>query len=340
MLSPEILYLKELVESGQTDKALGVGRDLLLRSNFSAAELAHINRLVACARFKGGDTIGAVPPATLAMKLATDLGLWDLHGTLCVELGQYYLNLRDPERARHFLSEYLMHQAKYHEALRLEPRIWANLGVTWAMEENHRQAVAAFRRAKAGFLEREEWRQALLLWPHLFSSARIASPDDLASLFRDMRRFAKQWKDKPDVVATYLLELGRNAFKKGRLWRAVTLGLRARELSSSQVGLRFQVHMFLAEAARQLGYLQDALGYALTARVIALQGQCYDLEFEAVELMHQLVQSGGRDLVVSLDRDYLAQGIDISRYVSRSFLSPRRTQRAERSIGRNETLTS
>ncbi|MFO7172495.1 MAG: hypothetical protein DIU70_005960 [Bacillota bacterium] len=322
MLSPEALYyLIELVETGQHQKALDLAEQLLQRSGHRPEDLAHLHRLVACARFNAGDAVGALPAWRSALHLARDLGLWDLVGTLCLELGQCHLSIREPREARRALSTYFLYEHRYREAARFQPRVWANLGAAWQMESHHSQAIPAFRRALSGFLRQGEIGFACQTWHQLLLSARAAAPREVPGLLRLLKRFAQAHRERPEVVALYLLEQGLWALDRGRYWRATSLGLRAREVGQKEPWLSFEVHMLLARASQALGLLEDALGFALSARVLALGAQQYDLEFEAAYLMCELIRVGGRELVQALDRSYLAQGINIGPYLSPSLLA-------------------
>ncbi|MCG0238531.1 MAG: hypothetical protein L6E13_04565 [Firmicutes bacterium] len=321
MLSPEALYyLIELVETGQHQKALDLAEQLLQRGGHRPEDLAHLNRLVACARFNVGDAVGALPAWRSALHLARDLGLWDLVGTLCLELGQCHLSIREPREARRVLSNYFLYEHRYRKATRFQPRIWANLGAAWQMENHHSQAIPAFRRALSGFLSQGELGFACLTWHQLLASARAAAPREVPGLLHLLKGFAQTHRGRPGVVALYLLEQGLWALDRGRFWRATSLGLRARELSQEEPWLAFEIHMLLARASQALGFLEDALGFALSARVLALGARQYDLEFEATFLMCELIRIGGRELVQALDRSYLAQGINIGPYLSPSLL--------------------
>lgn len=316
-----VAYLEELLSSNEYEKVLQLAEHMLGLPIDSAEELAQINHAICQARLALGEPLGAVPAGQMAAKLARDGQLFDLLGEVLLGLGQAHLAVRQYELALAVLFEYFEYQHRYGAAYRLQGNVWLEIGRANLRQGDAKQADWAFRRGlEAARTAADEGLAHRCRQGALEAGLQMGSLEHLPWLIAESGRYVRLHPADVESRVVYWRDKARYAQAKGRHERAVDLALRALDEGRGRLELQFGCHMVLCRSAAALGHHKDALGFALAARMAAIDCRRFELEFEAAEVMFELIRSHGTGLLQELDAEYLSHGLDLTRYVSESAL--------------------
>jgi tetratricopeptide (TPR) repeat protein len=108
--------------------------------------------------------------------------------------------------------------------------------------------------------------------------------------------------------ACYLLASGRPALAAARAFAVLD-----QAASLDQQG---RAQMILCQAALQQEKPVEAFAFALAARVSAIEGSHYSLEFDAAEVIFRLLRLHGSELLDEVAADFERQGVNIYDYLS------------------------
>lgn len=108
--------------------------------------------------------------------------------------------------------------------------------------------------------------------------------------------------------ASYLLASGRPALAAGRAFAVLE--------HSTGLDQQCRAQMILCQAALQQQKPVEAFAFALAARVSAIEGSHYSLEFDAAEVIFRLLRLHGSDLLEEVAADFERQGVNIYDYLS------------------------
>ncbi|HWI62571.1 MAG TPA: response regulator [Symbiobacteriaceae bacterium] len=99
---------------------------------------------------------------------------------------------------------------------------------------------------------------------------------------------------------------------------AVRAALSALQAAGGDLVRAFQCYILLMRCARVQGHHKDALNFAISARVAALEAQRHDMAFRATQAFGELYLSlgcEGERLLRQLEGEYREQGVDLTRYI-------------------------
>jgi hypothetical protein len=108
--------------------------------------------------------------------------------------------------------------------------------------------------------------------------------------------------------ACYLLASGRPALAAGRAFAALE--------QSTALDQQGRAQMILCQTALQQEKSVEAFAFALAARVSAIEGSHYSLEFDAAEVIFRLLRQHGSELLDEVAADFERQGVNIYDYLS------------------------
>lgn len=108
--------------------------------------------------------------------------------------------------------------------------------------------------------------------------------------------------------ASYLLASGRPAMAAGRAFAVLE--------QATALDQQGRAQMILCEAALQQEKPVEAFAFALAARVSAIEGSHYSLEFDASEVIFRLLRLHGSELLNEVAADFERQGVNIYDYLS------------------------
>lgn len=323
-MAPEVQWLRELLKQEDWQKALKVAEQLLVRGGYSALELAEINYAVCRARAHSQELLGAIPAGLLAEKLAADQGNWDLFGRAALVVGVCYIRTRRCVEGRDHLLQYFHHFDKYSDAREIEGRVWQNLGMAYYHQGRLQEAIGLFQRARAFHGEHGDLELLYVTDRHLVMCYLDVDMDKVSQVLRELRAYRRKYPADQVLKLEYLWCRAIYALRTGAHGWAASFCLSGLMCQEKSAAGEFHLKMTLSEALAGLGSYKDALGYALSARITALQARHYDLEFLATEAMYNLMASHGGNLIHELDAEYLGVGLDISPYLDTIALPERR----------------
>lgn len=316
-----------LLEDGEFKKCLRLAEQLMLRGGWSLSEMATINLAICRCRLGMQDPYGAIAAGMLAVKLAKDTGEHDLLGRALLNLGTAYVGIRQYDQALQQFYTYLDFLPQYDEARRLEGAIWRHIGVTHQRKLESTQALEALNRARAWFAHRSIdystfacGHDMINTYLQLNETDPLTSLESVKELLAQQKTLARRNPLEPYYRGTYLLDLAAYYHHEGRLARARVAANKALEVYKGDRVHAFHCHLVLHRCAIDKGEARQALGHALAARIQAVEGRFYELEFLASQAMADVIREQGPDMVRKLDQEYLAQGVDLGQYLSPSIL--------------------
>lgn len=316
-----------LMEDGDFQSCIRLAELQLLRGGFTLPELAKVNLVVCRSRLGLHDASGAVAPGLLAIKLARDTGEWDVLGRALLNVGSAFIGIREYDQALHQLYSYFEYRHYYASAARFEGAVWKSIGVAHQRKLETEQAVDAFQRARTWFARRDVDLSVFtcthdLIATYLQHAAQggAHSLEAVAELLQNQREIVLKYPDDTYYRGTHLSDQAAYYLQAGRYRRAIVCALKAMEVRQGDPELAFYCHMVLHECSKVMGDSKQALGYALAARVQAIQARHFELEFLASQAMVEVIRQKGARVVRELDDEYQAMGIDLRQYLSPSLL--------------------
>lgn len=319
--------LMQLLDQGEYEKCLKAAEQQLFKGGYTIAQLAQINMVICRCRVALNDPYSAVPSGLLASKLARDVGDWDTLGRTLLSLGTALVGVRQFDQALHHLYSFFEHLLHYKESRRLEGAIWKSIGVAHQRKLESGRALEAFTRARDWFSKNGMDRSAFsvthdMLNTHLqlIETDENASVLPVADLLAFERAMVKKHATESYYASTHYLDRANVYFMEGRIGRAIICAMKSMEVLKNDHLVNFHGHMVLHKCTKALGNAKQALGYALAARVAALQAKHFDLEFIASQAMAEVIRKQGLEVVRELDEEYRSMGIDLAQYISPALL--------------------
>ncbi|MDB4895810.1 MAG: hypothetical protein JWN15_2072 [Firmicutes bacterium] len=320
-------YLLKLMEDGEFQTCMQLAEQQLHKGGLTLAELAKVNLAICRCRLGLHDTYGAIPSGLLAVKLARDTNEWDVLGRALLNLGTAFVGIRQYDHALHHFYSYFEHLHKYTTAHRFEGAIWKHIGITHQRKLETDQAIDALHRARKWF-EKQAIDVSVFTCTHDIVNTVLqkhqADPETSLAPAEEMLKaefaLVRKYPDDTYYRATYLHDKAAHYLRADRIPRAMVCAMKAMEIRKGDHDLAFHCHMVLHRCCRLVGDAKQALGYALAARVQALQAHHYEFEFLASQAMAEVIREQGSRVVQELDAEYQAMGIDLSQYMPSSLL--------------------
>jgi len=320
-------YLVQLMEAGEFEKALRLSEQILLRGGMTLSEMAKLNLVICRCRLGVNDAYGAVNSGLLAVKLARDTRDWDLLGRALLNVGTAYIGTRQYDLALQHFYGFMEHRAQYTTAARFEGAVWRSIGVAHQRKLETSLAIDALNRARQWFAKLGSDHSAFACmhdlihtYVQLHRSDPAHSLDPVAKLLEEARLVVRKYPGDSYFRGYYLYDRAIYYLHSRKLGRALVCAMKAMETHKGDHLLNSNAHMILCECNRVMGDTKQALGYALAARVEAIHGRHYELEFIAAQTMAEIIRKQGTEAVRELDLEYQAMGIDLGQYLSPSLL--------------------
>ncbi|HLN60410.1 MAG TPA: hypothetical protein VK464_02580 [Symbiobacteriaceae bacterium] len=319
-------YLVQLMEAGEFEKCLRLAEHQLLEGGMSLTELATLNMVICRCRLGVNDPYGAINSGLLAAKLAGDTHQWDTYGRVLLNVGTAYMGTRQYDLALQNLYSYFERQHYYVESRRFEGAVWRGIGIAHQRKQESRLAIDALKKAYHWFAKQGVDQSAFSTLHDLVHTylqvfdTKGGSLDQVHELLTDQKKIARKYPGDSYFRAYYLNDQSAYYLRARRWGRALVCAYKALDIRKNDHILAFHAHMNLCHGYRELGEAKQALSYALAARVSALQGRHYDLEYIAAHTMADLIRKQETELVRQLDEEYAAMGIDLGQYLSPALL--------------------
>lgn len=321
-------YLVQMMEDGEFQKCLKHAEQQLLRGGMTLAQMATLNLVICRCRLGVNDPYGAINSGLLAIKLARDTQEWDTLGRSLLNVGTAYTGTRQFDLALHHFYSFFEHLHLYKESRRFEGAIWRSIGVAHQRKLETDRAIQALNRARHWFAKQGADQSAFSCLHDLIHTYiqmhDTKQPGSSLNLVVDLlaaeRAIGAKNPSDNYFRSYYLYDQAAYYLRCKRIPRAIVCAMKAMEVRRGDRQLNFQANMVLCECNRELGDFKQALGYALAARVEAIQGKHYEMEFIAAQAMVELIRQQGAEVVRELDKEYSAMGIDLGQYLSPSLL--------------------
>lgn len=320
-------YLFQLMEEGQFDKCLRLSEQTLLRGGMTLAEMAKLNLIICRCRLGLHDSYGAINSGLLAVKLARDLKEWDVLGRALLNVGTAYMGTRQYSQALQHFYGFLENVHMYSTARRFEGAIWRSIGVAHQRNLESDRAIDALNRGYKWFAKQGADHSAfscihdlIHTYLQLHETDPTFSLDPVSELLDQERRLARKYPTDAFFQGIYQYDRAAHYLRLRRYGRAMVCAMKALDICRTDFQLTSSAHMILYECSRDLGDTKQALGYALAARVEAIRGRHYDLEFVAAQAMADIIRKQGTEAIRELDLEYQAMGVDLSQYLSPALL--------------------
>lgn len=317
-------YLVQLMEEGEFEKCLRLSEQLLLRGGMTLVEMARLNLVICRCRLGLQDSYGAINSGLLAVKLSRDLKEWDTLGRALLNVGTAYMGTRQFDLALQHFYSYLENVHHYSTSRRFEGAVWRSIGVAHQRKLETSRAVDALTRAQQWFVKQGADHSAFscihdLVHTHLQireTNPGFSGDDPVPALLEQERRLVRKYPSDTFFQSIYQYDRATHYLRCRRYGRAMVCAMKALDIAKTDHQLTSNAHMVLYECSRDLGDTKQALGYALAARVEAIRGRHYELEFLAAQAMAEIIRKQGTDMIRELDLEYQSMGVDLGQYLS------------------------
>lgn len=309
--------LTSLLESGEYRRCLEEALVLLDRGDHDAQSEARIQAAICRSRLELTDYFGAVRAGQQAVDLAGGAEAFDLLGFALVDLGTAYGQIHHPVQATSVFERYLSELAIFTAARCMEGTVLRRLADALQQAGRPSEALKRLWEAYEWFERYGDEKSAVdcrraAIRIHL----DLAEPEETVSLIREGDRYLETHPWDREFLIAHLLDRAQFFMATGRHQESIQEAFRALETQGAETVQVCEAQLILSQNALALNRPKDALNFALAARVTAIDGRCYDLEFEASEILFRLLRERGGQLVHELEGDYQEQGVDVYHYLS------------------------
>jgi len=315
-------YLVQLMEEGRFEQCLRLAEQQLLHGGMTLSELATVNLVVCRCRLGLQDVYGSINPGLLAAKLSRSTRDWDTYGRALLNVGTAYMGIRHYDRALRNLYMYFEHLSDYLTASRFEGAVWRSIGIAHQSLLQSDRAIRALERARQWYDDQESDRGSFgcihdLLNVHLqvHEVNPKAGLDPALDLLLEEKAIVARHPDDSYYRSHYLLDRASVYLHRACYGRARVSASQARSARSDDMVLAFHSFMVLQRCSVQSGEAKEAIGYALAARVTAMQAKRHDLEALATQTIADLMGSPEAPVPAELDKMYHTMEMDLDRYL-------------------------
>lgn len=319
--------LHRLLGSGDYWSCLEQGRDLLERDSLAEAERARVLSVLCRCHLALGQLLGAEASGRRAASLARRLRLRDLEGAVLLDLAAALTGLRRHsealdalDRFRGGLSEYTASQCLEGVALQQTAEALTGIGRT-------DEAVEWYQRARHWFSRYGDERSALDCLLGSIEACLAAADSTADRRPADIARWqaeAERWLAEADRHVDDDALTGRFRLARARLLRlaghdqaSVDEAFRALLLAPQLSPLQVRAQLHLSRMGEAMDRPVDALSFAFAARVSAIDGRLYGMEFEAASLLLELIRQHGMEPLEELAGELAQQGVYLYQYLDR-----------------------
>lgn len=306
----------DLIAEGRLDECRVLAEKTLQAIGHTNLEAAQSYHAIAHCHVAVRNAQDACVPGEMAWKLAVSVPDWDLAGQALLDLSTAYGQLSRFRKQIRTLRRYLVLLERMSAARRYEPIARYRLG--WAafhmMED---EAAEAF--LSDGLLAAERWEdsQTADLCRQLMRALRIRAGrlDEVPQLLEQSAAYLGTQSQDRSAAFGYWYGMAQYTRATGRLAEAIVHALKALEHADGYVENEVECHLLLCECATGLGDESDALGFALAARVCAIEGGRYDLAYGATAVIDNLLSTATPSVLEGFSRQFAQNGLDVFRYI-------------------------
>lgn len=303
--------LMVLLEQGRFEECRLHAMQVLAQDGQTTSVKAQCHYAVFRCDSEAGELISAAQQGELALRLAQLSEAVDLSGMILFDLSLTYARLKRYRQLVRSLTRWLELEPQLKSSLTQQGRVryrlaWAHLRLSEYPEALHQteqarqlaQQAASERLAECA---RRVQRRVLL---------RMNRLEEVPSLIEESR---KHFAANPDDTRTHYYlwyDLAELTAARGSPPAAVAHALRALDLAGGSTQHEVDCYLLLYRLAVAQSDWQDALAFALNARLSALTGNRLDLAHEALILLGDLLRTHGPSLLDGIERHFVRSGVN------------------------------
>lgn len=316
-----VSHLARLLESGDFRRCLSEAAALLEAGECDTETLARIQAVLCRSRLGLTDYNAAIEAGQQAVDLAGRVQSWDVLGFALLDLGTALIHVRRYDEALGVYARYLSALPSFTAAQCAEGAVRERLAGTLMLTGRPAEAQAEYWQAHRWFERFGDDRSAqdcvrAIVRIHLAQGQLLPVPELLAR----GTEHARAHPGDREFLAEHLLDWAQYYQAASRLDEAVRAGWQALSLADDRAVQQARAQLLLCQIALAQDRPADGLSFALAARVTAIDGKLYDLEFEASEILFRLLRIHGPGLLRELESDFAQQGVNIYHYLSEPVL--------------------
>jgi hypothetical protein len=305
-LALSVSRLARLLETHQYRQCLEEASALLAAGGHDTEAEARIHAAICRSCLELGAYRVAAQAGDCAVTLARGAGAPDLTGFALADLASAQARERRYEDALQTWNAYLAMLPELVAARCREGMVRFRMGEAFRRIGEPVQAASAYEAARTWFdrFGDEPGAQDCI---RALVSLRLEQGDTAAA--RELLLH------EPPGRRDHLLDWARYYLAAARPQLAAEQAFLALNQAGESLDLQCQAQMLLCQSALDQAKAPEALAFALAARVSAMEGQLYDLEFEAAAVICRLLKEHGSELLHEVARDFDEQGVDIYQYL-------------------------
>lgn len=309
--------LGRLLESGEYRRCLEEAFALLKEGGHDAEGAARIHAAICRSRLELTDYFAAVDAGERAVALAEEAGVPDVLGFALVDLGTALSATRRFDGALEVFERFCREVSCFTAARCMEGTVLQRMAATLQRAGSPAEALERFALAERWFQRFGDEASALdcsraALRIHLDEG----EPAKAVPILQAHSQIAAAQPRNRELVSNHLLDRALYHLAVGEYQQSVQEAFQALELADDRLVQQSRAHLLLCQNALATNQPKDALSFALAARVAAIDGKLYDLEFEASEILFRLLRERGARLLKELEVDYQKVGASVFHYLS------------------------
>jgi tetratricopeptide (TPR) repeat protein len=316
--------LARLLETGQYKLCLEEANRLLAGGEYDPEETARILAAVCRSCLELTDFHAAVQAGEQAAEVAGAAGAADVLGFVLVDLGTALTKTRRYAEAAAVLGRYLAVLPACTAARCMEGIALQRLADAFRAAERPHKALeqyAAARRWFGRFGDEASARGCLRAMTHLH--LELGESEQALSLLLEGGRRLTPRPAGDGEFCERLLDWAAYYLATGQHDASAQAGFTALEAVGDNLDRQCRAQLLLCRNALAQAKDAEALGLAIAARVSAIDGRLYTLEFEATDVIFRLLAKGGGTLLQEVEADFARQGVTIQHYLSEQVLRDR-----------------
>jgi tetratricopeptide (TPR) repeat protein len=305
----------DLLEREDYPRCAALADEMLLDESLPGEVRARVAHAACRARFALADFFGAIEMGEVAAREALAHRQYDLVGQVFLDMGAALGAVREYDLALSCGDEYFRHKPYYVDSVHLEGKVLYNHATYLGKLERWEDAANTYAACRQWHWERGELAEAdEARRRQVEAMLHLGRTEEATSLLIEGEHYVSEASPRTRVeqyllwATAYLLD--------GNSDDSAAVAMKALDAAGDHEELQARAHLALLASAEAKGSVKDAVGFALAARVAAIDARRYDLEFEASEALFRLLRQHGAGILQELDGEYRHLGIDLCHYIS------------------------
>jgi len=313
----QVNELVRLLESGDYRRCLEQALPLLTGGSLEAAARARVLQVICRSRLGLTDYFGAVEAGEQAVALAAEVGESDLLGFALIDLAAALAKIRRRAEALAAYERFLSQLHSFVAARCMEGTVLHEMALVLQQLGQPKAALRRLAEAISWFIRYGDEESA-----HACRRSAAAVHmeqghlDAARILLEQCDHYVQNHSANRELFVNHLLDWAALHFAAGRHQESAQVAFQALEHSVDNLEQQARAQLLLSSNALAMGQPKDALNFAMGARVSAIDGRFYQMEFEAADVIFRVLRSEGVDLLRELDAEYYQEGVDLYHYLS------------------------